>query len=292
MEKFLSKYIEDMLKKELSKNTIEAYKRDLLKFAKFLNKRHENILESDMVSIMAYVQILKKERKADSSIIRSLVAIRNFYKFLIKTGENVDNPLINYEVPKNKRTLPEILTVDEVDKFLSSPDCSEYKGIRDKAMLELMYATGMKVSELLKITIFDINLKLSYIKCKGAKDKERIIPIGSYAVNCLNEYLKVRDKMNADNSELLFCNLRGGKMTRQGFWKIVKKYAKDANINKKIDSYTLRHSFAVHLLQNGADMKSVQELLGHNTIATTQIYSSISKKNKIVDVYKKAHPRA
>ena len=292
MGKFLSKYIEDMLKKELSKNTIEAYKRDLLKFAKFLNKRHENILESDMVSIMAYVQILKKERKADSSIIRSLVAIRNFYKFLIKTGENVDNPLINYEVPKNKRTLPEILTVDEVDKFLSSPDCSEYKGIRDKAMLELMYATGMKVSELLKITIFDINLKLSYIKCKGAKDKERIIPIGSYAVNCLNEYLKVRDKMNADNSELLFCNLRGGKMTRQGFWKIVKKYAKDANINKKIDSYTLRHSFAVHLLQNGADMKSVQELLGHNTIATTQIYSSISKKNKIVDVYKKAHPRA
>ncbi|KGN03703.1 recombinase XerD [Clostridium haemolyticum NCTC 8350] len=292
MEKFLSKYIEDMLKKKLSKNTIEAYKRDLLKFAKFLNKRHENILESDMVSIMAYVQILKKERKADSSIIRSLVAIRNFYKFLIKTGENVDNPLINYEVPKNKRTLPEILTVDEVDKFLSSPDCSEYKGIRDKAMLELMYATGMKVSELLKITIFDINLKLSYIKCKGAKDKERIIPIGSYAVNCLNEYLKVRDKMNADNSELLFCNLRGGKMTRQGFWKIVKKYAKDANINKKIDSYTLRHSFAVHLLQNGADMKSVQELLGHNTIATTQIYSSISKKNKIVDVYKKAHPRA
>lgn len=292
MEKFLSKYIEDMLKKELSKNTIEAYKRDLLKFAKFLNKRHENILESDMVSIMAYVQILKKERKADSSIIRSLVAIRNFYKFLIKTGENVDNPLINYEVPKNKRTLPEILTVDEVDKFLSAPDCSEYKGIRDKAMLELMYATGMKVSELLKITIFDVNLKLSYIKCKGAKDKERIIPIGSYAVNCLNEYLKIRDKMNADNSELLFCNLRGGKMTRQGFWKIVKKYAKDANINKKIDSYTLRHSFAVHLLQNGADMKSVQELLGHNTIATTQIYSSISKKNKIVDVYKKAHPRA
>ncbi|AEB75955.1 site-specific tyrosine recombinase XerD [Clostridium botulinum] len=292
MEKFLSKYIEDMLKKELSKNTIEAYKRDLIKFGEFLNKRHEDILDSDMVSIMAYVQTLKKERKADSSIIRSLVAIRNFYKFLIKTGQNIDNPLINYEVPKNKRTLPETLTVDEVDKFLSAPDCNEYKGIRDKAMLELMYATGMKVSELLRITIFDVNLKLSYIKCKGAKDKERIIPIGSYAVNCLNEYLKVRDRMNADNLELLFCNLRGGKMTRQGFWKIVKKYAKDANINKKIDSYTLRHSFAVHLLQNGADMKSVQELLGHNTIATTQIYSSISKKNKIVDVYKKAHPRA
>ncbi|KEI07081.1 recombinase XerD [Clostridium botulinum] len=292
MEKFLSRYIEDMLKKELSKNTIEAYKRDLLKFGEFLNRRHEDILDSDMVSIMAYVQTLKKEGKADSSIIRSLVAIRNFYKFLIKTGQNIDNPLINYEVPKNKRTLPEILTVDEVDKFLSAPDCNEYKGIRDKAMLELMYATGMKVSELLRITIFDVNLRLSYIKCKGAKDKERIIPIGSYAVNCLNEYLKVRDSMNADNSELLFCNLRGGKMTRQGFWKIVKKYAKDANINKKIDSYTLRHSFAVHLLQNGADMKSVQELLGHNTIATTQIYSSISKKNKIVDVYKKAHPRA
>src|SRR3712207_5078314 len=185
MGKFLSKYIEDMLKKELSKNTIEAYKRDLLKFAKFLNKRHENILESDMVSIMAYVQILKKERKADSSIIRSLVAIRNFYKFLIKTGENVDNPLINYEVPKNKRTLPEILTVDEVDKFLSSPDCSEYKGIRDKAMLELMYATGMKVSELLKIRSEEHTSELQsrqYLVCRLLLEKKKIISIQSKKV--------------------------------------------------------------------------------------------------------------
>ena len=292
MEEYLRQYIEDMRKKELSKNTIEAYNRDIIKFCKFLKEREEDILDADMVSIMAYVQTLKKEKKADSSIIRSIVSIRNFYKYLIRMGKDVDNPLINYEVPKNKRNIPEILTVDEVEKFLNAPDCSEYKGIRDKAMLELMYATGMKVSELLRVTIFDINLKLCYVKCKGAKDKERIIPIGSYAVNCLNEYLNVRDKMSAANSDTLFCNLRGGKMTRQGFWKIVKKYAKDAGINKKIDSYTLRHSFAVHLLQNGADIKSVQELLGHNTIATTQIYSSISKQNKIVDVYKKAHPRA
>lgn len=292
MEQYLIKYIEYMIKRGLSKNTIEAYKRDIHKFNDFLSEREENILEVDIVSVMAYVQNLKKLRKANSSIIRNLVSIKSFYKYLMKAGNISENPFIDYEVPKTKRSIPQILTVDEVEKFLQTPDESSYKGIRDKAMLELMYATGMKVSELLKITILDVNLKLSYVKCKGIKNKERIIPIGSYAVNCLNEYFKIRDKINASNSELLFCNLRGNKMTRQGFWKMVKGYAKDANIKKKINSYTLRHSFAVHLLQNGADMKAVQELLGHNTIATTQIYSSISKQNKIVDIYKKAHPRA
>lgn len=292
MNPYIVEYIQDIKKKGLSKNTIEAYKRDVYKFNDFLKNREEDILEIDIVSIMAYVQSLKKVNKANSSIIRNLVAVKSFYKYLIKAGKVSENPFVYYEVPKNKRNIPEILTVDEVDKFLQTPDASSYKGIRDKAMLELMYATGMKVSELLKIRILDVNLKLSYVKCKGIKGKERIIPIGSYAVNCLNQYFQIRDKVNASNSELLFCNLRGKEMTRQGFWKIIKNYAQDANINKKINPYTLRHSFAVHLLQNGADMKSVQELLGHNTMATTQIYSSISKQNKIVDVYKKAHPRA
>ncbi|MPM98941.1 Tyrosine recombinase XerD [bioreactor metagenome] len=241
---------------------------------------------------MAYVQDLKKNRKANSSIIRNLVAIRSFYKYLIKSGKITESPLINYEVPKNKRNIPEILTVDEINKFLDTPDCSDYKGIRDKAMIELMYAAGIKVSELLSLRIFDINLKLSYIKCKGLKAKERIVPIGSFAVNCLEEYIQIRNKVNSSTSELLFCNLRGEKMTRQGFWKMIKGYATEAKIDKVINSYTLRHSFAVHLLQNGADMKAVQELLGHNTLSTTQIYSSISKQSKIVDIYKNAHPRA
>ncbi|MCY6370299.1 site-specific tyrosine recombinase XerD [Clostridium ganghwense] len=292
MNEYLIRFVEDMKKKELSNNTVEAYKRDIKKFSDFLVKREENTINVDMISIMAYVQTLKKEGRANSSIIRNLVSLRSFYKYLIKNGKISENPLIDFEVPKNKRNLPEILTVDEVDRFLTAPDCSTSKGVRDKAMLELMYATGIKVSELLNLTIFDVNIKLAYIKCKGTKNKERIIPIGSYAVNCLNEYLEIRQNINLNNSNLLFFNLRGEKMTRQGFWKLVKNYAKEININKKINSYTLRHSFAVHLLQNGADMKSVQELLGHNSIATTQIYSGISKQSKIVDVYKNAHPRA
>lgn len=290
--KYLEEFIEKMKKNELSNNTIDAYKRDASKFIMFLNERDENVLDIDMVSIMAYVQALKKEGRANSSIIRNLVAVRSFYKYLISAGKVNENPFFNYEVPKNKRNFPQTLTIDEVDRFLSTPDCNDNKGIRDKAMLELMYATGIKVSELLNLTIFDVNLKLSYIRCKGNNNKERIIPIGNYAVNCLKEYIKIKGKLYASDSELLFSNLRGEKMTRQGFWKLVKAYAKEANINKKINSYTLRHSFAVHLLQNGADMKAVQELLGHNTITTTQIYSSVSRQNKIADIYKKAHPRA
>lgn len=159
-------------------------------------------------------------------------------------------------------------------------------------MLELMYATGVKITELLNLNIYDINLKFNYIKCRGSKKRERIIPIGSYAINCLKNYLEVRPVINVYNLDYLFLNLKGTQMTRQGFWKIIKFYAKEASIDKEIDSYTLRHSFAVHLLQNGADIKSVQELLGHKDLAATQIYSSISKKSKIAEVYKNAHPRA
>lgn len=292
MSNYLIDFVNEMGRKELSRNTIEAYKRDVNRFIKFLDQREEELLKIDMIPIMAYVQDLKKNRKANSSIIRNLVAIRSFYKYLIKSGKITESPLINYEVPKNKRNIPEILTVDEINKFLDTPDCSDYKGIRDKAMIELMYAAGIKVSELLSLRIFDINLKLSYIKCKGLKAKERIVPIGSFAVNCLEEYIQIRNKVNSSTSELLFCNLRGEKMTRQGFWKMIKGYATEAKIDKVINPYTLRHSFAVHLLQNGADMKAVQELLGHNTLSTTQIYSSISKQSKIVDIYKNAHPRA
>ncbi|MCY6483772.1 site-specific tyrosine recombinase XerD [Clostridium aestuarii] len=292
MGEYLIKFVQDMRNKRLSKNTIEAYIRDIRNFDEFLKKRKEVMISIDVVSVMAYVQNLKKEGRANSSIIRNLVSLRNFYKYLMKIGEISHNPIINYEMPKNKRNIPEVLTVEEVDRFLSMPDCSSYKGIRDKAMLELMYAAGIRVSELLNLAIFDVNLKLAYIKCKGTKNKERVIPIGSYAIKCLNEYFKIRDILNITKSNLLFFNLKGEKMTRQGFWKIVKNYGTEASIKKRIDSYTLRHSFAVHLLQNGADIKSVQQLLGHNTIATTQIYSSISKQSKIVDVYKNAHPRA
>lgn len=290
MKNIIENYIKDLQKKNLSKNTLEAYKRDVEKFSEFVKGREENILSVDTVTIMAFVQYYKRGR-ATSSIVRNIVSIRNFYKYLIRKNMVSEDPTLGYEIPKIERTIPKILSVEEVDKLLNSPDSSK-KGLRDKSMLELMYATGVKITELLNLNIYDINLKFNYIKCRGSKKRERIIPIGSYAVKCLKNYLKVRPAINVYNLDYLFLNLKGTQMTRQGFWKIIKFYAKEASIDKEIDSYTLRHSFAVHLLQNGADIKSVQELLGHKDLAATQIYSSISKKSKIAEVYKNAHPRA
>jgi tyrosine recombinase XerD len=292
MSNLLLKYVENLEKKHVSKNTLDAYVRDISRFNDFIKERKEEITEIEIVSVMAYVQHLQKEGKAVSSIVRNIVSLRNFYKYLMRKGIINENPVVNYEIPKIKHHIPKTLTIEEVDKLLSAPNANINKGIRDKAMLEVVYATGMKVTELLNLTIYDINLKLSYIKCKGSKNQERIIPIGSFAVRCLEEYLKIRPQINGYNLDLLFLNLKGVQMTRQGFWKIIKYYADEADIDKAINAFTLRHSFAVHLLQNGADIKSVQELLGHKDLAATQIYSSISRKNKIAEVYKKSHPRA
>lgn len=291
MKNIIEIYMKDLQRKNLSKNTLEAYRRDVEKFSEFVKSREEKILSVDTVTIMAFVQYLQREGRATSSIVRNIVSIRNFYKYLIKKNMVSEDPTLGYEIPKIERTIPKILSVEEVDKLLNSPDSSK-KGLRDKAMLELMYATGVKITELLNLNIYDINLKFNYIKCRGSKKRERIIPIGSYAVKCLKNYLEVRPAINVYNLDYLFLNLKGTQMTRQGFWKIIKFYAKEASIDKEINSYTLRHSFAVHLLQNGADIKSVQELLGHKDLAATQIYSSISKKSKIAEVYKNAHPRA
>lgn len=292
MDNYLLKYIDKLEKKHISKNTIDAYTRDINRFYNFIKERDEKIQDVEKVSVMAYVQYLQKEGRAVSSIVRNIVSLRNFYRYLIEKGVLKENPVTSYEIPKIKHNIPKILTIEEVDKLLSAQNLTLNKGIRDKAMLEVMYATGMKVSELLNLTVYDVNLKLFYIKCKGSKDQERIIPLGSVAVKCLEDYLNIRTELNIYNLDLLFLNLKGVQMTRQGFWKIIKYYAEEANIDKYINSFTLRHSFAVHLLQNGADIKSVQELLGHKGLSATQIYSSISRKNKIAEIYKKSHPRA
>ncbi|MFD3157376.1 site-specific tyrosine recombinase XerD [Haloimpatiens sp. FM7330] len=285
-------YIESIKKKKLSDNTMDAYIRDIKRFIEFTVNREEDILNIDVVTVMAYVQSLQRQGMANSSIVRNIVSIRSFYRYLIINGFVEEDPTFKYEIPKIKRNLPDILTVEEVDILLSKPDLSTHKGMRDKTMLEVMYATGIRVSELLNLTIYDVDVKLNYIKCRGSRKKERIIPIGSYAVNCIEEYLKIRKSFNVNNLDYLFFNTHGGKLTRQGFWKIIKYYTEEANINKNINAYTLRHSFAVHLLQNGADLRIVQELLGHSNIAATQIYSSVSKKSKIAEIYKKTHPRA
>ncbi len=285
-------YEETLKKKHMSKNTVDAYVRDITRFYNFIKDREENLESVEVVSIMAYVQYLQKEGRAISSIVRNIVSLRNFYKYLMLKGVLNENPVLYYQIPKVEHKVPKILTIEEVDKLLGAPNLDTNKGIRDKAMLEVMYAAGMKVMELLSLTIYDIDLKLSYVRCRSLKEEERIVPIGSVAVKYLKYYLNIRPKLNIYNLDVLFLNLRGVQMSRQGFWKIVKYYAKEANIDKNINAFTLRHSFAVHLLQNGADIKSVQELLGHKELSATQIYSAVIKRNKIAQVYKKCHPRA
>lgn len=292
MKNLLTIYIENLKNNKLTRNTVEAYTRDVKRFIEFTEGRNESVEMVDYITIMAYSEHLKKEDCANSSIARSIISIRNYYKYLIKNNFVQQDPTAYFSIPKIKRHIPKILSVEEVDELLNQPHELTHKGCRDKAMLELMYATGIKVSEILSLTIYDINLELLYIRCNNGEKNERIIPIGNHAVSCISQYLKIRFEINLNNLSLLFLNTKGGKMTRQGFWKIIKEYAKKTNIKKTINSYTLRHSFAVHLLQNGADITMVQELLGHNSMATTQIYSAIKKKNKIAEIYKNTHPRA
>lgn len=292
MNNLFASYIDNLKSNNLTKNTIEAYTRDVKRFIEFTQLKKEGQESIDYITIMAYSEHLRKEGCANSSIARSIISVRNYYKYLIKNGFSQSDPTACFTIPKIKRNIPQILSIEEIDELLNSPEELTNKGRRDKAMLELMYATGIKISELLTLTIYDINLELFYIRCNVGKKDERTIPIGSHAVRCVSQYLKIRSDMNINNLSLLFLNTKGDKMTRQGFWKIIKAYAKSTNIKKTINSYTLRHSFAVHLLQNGADIASVQQLLGHNSMSTTQIYSTISKKSKISEVYKNAHPRA
>lgn len=291
MEYLLDKYIEELKVRKLSENTLDAYVRDIKRFYLFLKDRDEEINTIDMVSVMAYVQDLKRLGKANSSIARNIISLRNFYKYLSRKGLIFENPVEYYEIPKIDRNLPDILDYEDIEKLLSIPD-QDFKGIRDKAMLEVMYAAGLKVTELLNLRIFDVNLKYKYIKCIGTKNKERIIPVGNFACRYIEEYLIIRDNINFNSLDLLFLNMHGNKMSRQGFWKIIRHYAKEAGIKKDINTFTLRHSCAVHMIQNGADIKLIQELLGHNAINATQIYLSMSKKSKLSEVYKNTHPRA
>ncbi len=280
--------------RELSKNTLESYKRDVSQFINFLkSKRIENLEDTNKTIIITYLLHLQKKGRAASTISRNLASIRSFCKFLTYEKFIDKDPTANLESPKSEKKLPSVLTLEEVEILLAQPDRNDIKGIRDKAMLELLYATGIRVSELVELNCSDLNLDMGYVKCKNKKHKERIIPIGSMAKAALEKYIEdSRKKLIRDEKEeALFVNYHGTRLTRQGFWKIIKQYASKGKINKKITPHMLRHSFAIHLLQNGADLKSVQEMLGHADISTTQIYTMVTK-NKIQEVYNKTHPRA
>ena len=279
--------------KRLSMNTLQSYRRDIEQFFNYLREINlQNISNSNKTTVIAYLLYLQKKGRATSTISRNLASIRSFYQYIAKNKLIDHDPTAELESPKVEKKLPQILSPEEVELLLDQPQCVDLKGYRDKAMLELLYATGIRVSELIQLDIQDLNMDLAYIKCnKGTR--ERMIPIGSMAIGALKEYLnKSRPLLIQNNDEkALFVNINGGRLTRQGFWKIIKQYKNQAQISKDITPHTLRHSFAAHLLENGADLRSIQEMLGHSDISSTQIYAQIAK-NRIKEVYKKTHPRA
>lgn len=278
--------------KGTSGNTEVSYQRDLKKMAVWLSGQGVVCPELVSASLLEnYVSYLKNKNFASSSISRSVASIRAFFQYLFREGRISEDPAGNLHPPKVEKKMPEILTVEEVDLLLKQPAENTSKGIRDKAMLELLYATGMRVSELIHLMVSDVNLTLGYVNCHDG-GKERVIPIGNICKRSLQKYLdKARGTFVKDEKvQDLFTNCSGKAMSRQGFWKVLKGYADEAGIKRDITPHTLRHSFAVHMLQNGADVRSVQEMLGHSDIATTQVYLNMNV-NRMRDVYMKAHPR-
>ncbi len=278
----------------LADNTLDSYNRDLNQFLGFLGR--EKVQDLHLATrniIMAYMLFLQKRGRATATVSRHLAALKSFYHFLLREKYIEKDPTANLESPKLEKKLPRILTVNEVEMLLNQPRGLEPAGLRDKAMLELLYATGIRVSELISLDVSHINLDMGYIRCFGKGSKERIVPVGSLARKGVHEYLqKGRAKLIKNKVEqALFVNQHGRRLTRQGFWKIIKKYARWAGISKGITPHTLRHSFATHLLENGADLRSVQEMLGHADITTTQIYTHLTK-GRLREVYAKSHPRA
>lgn len=295
MKDLLNNFLEYLaVERGLATNTIDAYKRDLKSYIVYLRTKNiTNVEHTNRTTIVSYLLTMQKNGKASSSISRACAAIKSFYQFLFRERIINDDPTTNLDAPKLEHRLPKVLTVEEVERLLCQPDMTNPLGMRDRSMLELLYATGMRVSELISIAVEDVNLEMGFLRCTGKGSKERIVPVGTIAVKYLEQYITGARKkiLNGKESDTLFLNRQGNNLTRQGFWKIIKKYSQQAGINKKITPHTLRHSFATHLLENGADLRSVQEMLGHADVSTTQIYTHITR-NKIKEVYDKTHPRA
>lgn len=293
MENAIQEFINYLHKnKQTSQNTEISYKRDLKKLASYLeNHGIGRFQDATRTNLDAYILHMEKKNFASSTISRNVASVRALYQYLFREHKIEDNPAEQLKPPRVEKKAPEILTVEEMDKLLSQPDLDTPKGMRDKAMLELLYATGMRVSELIHLQMGDVNLEMGYITCQEG-GKERIIPINYASRKALECYLENarKDLVRSSGVSTLFTNCSGYAMSRQGFWKMLKGYAKSAGISRDITPHTLRHSFAAHLLQNGADIKSVQEMLGHSDISTTQIYLQLNT-SKIRDVYVKTHPR-
>ncbi|WP_203361837.1 site-specific tyrosine recombinase XerD [Bacillus sp. REN10] len=285
-----------VVEKGLAKNTISAYERDLKHYLLYLEKVEQVASLNDVtrVHIVQFLNELKTEGKSSKTIARHVASIRSFHQFLLREKAVEQDPSVHIETPQIEKKLPQVLSLSEVEALMEAPDISTPFGLRDQAMLELLYATGIRVSELTSLNLEDIHLTMGFVRCFGKGNKERIIPIGKTAIGVLEAYLENgRPKLQSakHTTEALFLNHHGKRLTRQGFWKILKTLTQKSNIQKDLTPHTLRHSFATHLLENGADLRAVQEMLGHADISTTQIYTHVTK-TRMKDVYTQFHPRA
>ena len=294
MEKQLKQFFKFLENdKKVSNNTLQSYKRDLEQYKTYLltnDLKYNKITEND---IKNYVKFLMEEQnKKPSTISRMIASIRSFYQYEVKNKKVGTDPTENIQSPKIEKKAPCVLTTKEVELLLEQPTDEDLKGIRDKAMLEFAYATGMRVTEIISLNVEDVNLEQEYVECKNGK-KKREIPLGKMALSAVKEYItKARDIMvKSEKEKALFVNMNGKRLTRQGFWKIIKYYQEQAHIDKDITPHTLRHSFATHLLQNGAELKAIQTMLGHSDISSTQVYMQF-QHDGLDSIYKKAHPRA
>ena len=274
MEKKIKLFLEFLQKdKKLSNNTLQSYKRDITQYESYINEENLQYLKVTKDDIKKYLENLKNIGKKTSTISRNLASIRSFYQYLVRTKKIKEDPTEGIQSPKVEKRVPSVLSSKEVELLLEQPKAVDLKGIRDKAMLEFAYATGMRVTEIINLNLEDVNLKEGYVSCTNA-NKQRNIPLGAISINALKEYIKKARPylIKSEDEKSLFVNINGKRLTRQGFWKIVKFYKEQAHIDKDITPHVLRHSFATHLLQNGADLKAIQVMLGHSDISSTQVY--------------------
>ncbi|WP_301109527.1 site-specific tyrosine recombinase XerD [Sporosarcina sp.] len=283
------------VERQLAQNTIKSYKRDLASYLQFLKGTQLETLNSiDRAVILQYIQKLKDSGKSSRTLSRHISSIRSFHQFLVREQVITHDCTIHLELPKIEQKLPDVLSIPEIEQLMDIIDCSVPQGLRDLALLELLYGTGMRVSELIAIDLADLHLTMGFVRVFGKGSKERIVPLGRSAIEACTDYLnEARPKFigKGQDTEALFVNMHGRRLTRQGCWKILKEAGQKANIRKVISPHLLRHSFATHLIENGADLRAVQEMLGHADISTTQLYTHVSKK-RLKDVYSMYHPRA
>lgn len=295
MEQHVASFISFLAEqKGLSGATLESYSRDLKQYVAYLHEREADSLQDvTRTGILLYFSAMKERGKAPATITRASISLRAFFQYLVRERLIDQDPFLMMDMPKSEKKPPQILTVEETERLLEMPDVDHPLGMRDKAMLELLYATGIRVSELISLKVEDVNTSLRFVRCSGGAGKERIIPIGSVTAGWIERYMDESwPQLTQDESQgPLFLNRRGVAISRQGFWKIIKKYGQEAGLTAVITPHTLRHSFAAHLLSGGADVRSVQEMLGHSGVSTIQVYLNQTKPN-IKSVYDSSHPRA